>query len=45
MSKSIGISFPNQLIEQIDEKRGDIARSRFVWKIIEKEFRKKGESK
>jgi hypothetical protein len=37
-SKVIGISFPDQVLEKMEILRGDIPRSRYIWKILEKEF-------
>jgi metal-responsive CopG/Arc/MetJ family transcriptional regulator len=40
MSKVIGISFPDVLLQEIDSRRGDVSRSRYVWKILQKELNK-----
>ena len=32
---SIGISLPENVIEKIDTQRGDVARSRFILRLIE----------
>jgi hypothetical protein len=32
----IGVSLPRETITKIDEARGDISRSRFLWRIVEK---------
>lgn len=34
----VGISFPKELIEKIDSERGDISRSRFVIRGLEKAY-------
>ena len=34
----VGISFPKELLERIDEMRGDVARSRFILRMIEKYY-------
>ena len=34
----IGISFPKELIEKIDKERGDVSRSRFIQRILEKKY-------
>jgi metal-responsive CopG/Arc/MetJ family transcriptional regulator len=33
-----GLSLPNELIQKIDVERGDISRSRFLLRIIEKAY-------
>jgi len=38
-AKTIGISFPRQIIEKIEHDRGDVPRSRFIWKMLEKELK------
>lgn len=35
-SISMGISFPKKVIEKIDEERGDIPRSKYLLRIIER---------
>lgn len=35
-SRSRGLSIPIKVVEMIDEKRGDISRSRYVLRLIEK---------
>lgn len=35
---AVGISFPTKIIDQIDRDRGDISRSRFVLRMIEKVY-------
>ena len=37
---SVGISLPEELIDLIDEDRGDISRSRYLLRTIEKTFSK-----
>lgn len=36
--KPIGISFTKELLEKIDKERGDIPRSRFIQRILEKKY-------
>ena len=43
-SKSAGISIPTDLLSEIDKNRGDISRSRYIVRIIEQVYFKKGES-
>jgi hypothetical protein len=31
-----GISFPNEILRQIDAKRGDVSRSRYMLRLLEK---------
>jgi metal-responsive CopG/Arc/MetJ family transcriptional regulator len=33
-----GISFPKELLKQIDKDRGDIPRSRYITKFLEKRY-------
>jgi metal-responsive CopG/Arc/MetJ family transcriptional regulator len=35
---AIGISFTKELIAKIDKERGDIPRSRFIQRILEKKY-------
>ena len=35
---NVSVSLPESLVDIVDQKRGDISRSRFIRKIIEKEF-------
>lgn len=35
-SISVGISFPKNVIEKIDSERGDISRSKYLLRIIER---------
>jgi len=37
--KAVGISLPKELIEKIDRLRGDVPRSVFIRKLIEKQLR------
>jgi metal-responsive CopG/Arc/MetJ family transcriptional regulator len=39
MNTPIGISLPNNILEQIDDARGDITRSRFILRLIEIGFK------
>ncbi len=34
----LGISLPRQIIGQIDSERGDVPRSRYVLRILEKQY-------
>jgi hypothetical protein len=43
-SKSAGISIPTDLLSKIDTDRGDISRSRYIVRIIERLYFNKGES-
>ena len=36
MTEKIGITLPKSIIQKIDQKRGDIARSRYIRRAIEK---------
>jgi len=36
MTEKIGITLPKSILLKIDQRRGDIARSRYVWRAIEK---------
>jgi hypothetical protein len=36
-TQSAGISFPKYLLKRIDKDRGDIPRSRYIIKVLEKE--------
>lgn len=36
--KSTGISLPSELLKKIDTERGDISRSRFLLRLIEKAY-------
>jgi metal-responsive CopG/Arc/MetJ family transcriptional regulator len=35
---STGLSLPNELIEKIDSERGDVSRSRFLLRLIERAY-------
>ena len=39
--KSSGISLPVDILQKIDNERGDIPRSRYILKILEKAFRER----
>ena len=43
-SKSAGISIPRNLLSKIDKDRGDISRSRYIVRIIERVYFRKGET-
>ena len=36
MTEKIGITLPKSILQTIDQKRGDIARSRYIRRAIEK---------
>jgi len=36
---STGLSLPRDFIKKIDEERGDIPRSRFIFRLLEKIYR------
>jgi len=36
--KSTGISFPAELLKEIDDKRGDISRSKYLLRLLEKPY-------
>ena len=38
----LGISLPRQIVGQIDSDRGDVPRSRYVLRILEKQYAFKG---
>jgi metal-responsive CopG/Arc/MetJ family transcriptional regulator len=35
-SRSVSLSIEGELLEKIDEERGDVSRSRFISKLLEK---------
>ena len=35
LHKSVGMSFPTDLLERIDQERHDISRSRFILRLLE----------
>jgi metal-responsive CopG/Arc/MetJ family transcriptional regulator len=39
--KSTGLSIPAELMQKIDAERGDISRSRFVLRLIERAYQQK----
>jgi metal-responsive CopG/Arc/MetJ family transcriptional regulator len=43
MSVNITLSFPEKVIRRIDKERGDINRSKFVLRLLEKAYTKKTE--
>ena len=43
-SKSAGISLPTELLSKIDKDRGDISRSRYIVRIIERVYFRNGET-
>ena len=43
-SKSKGISIPEDLLSKIDKDRGDISRSRFIVRIMERLYIEKGDT-
>ena len=36
--RTVTISFPKPLVEELDKARGDIPRSRYLQRILEKQF-------
>jgi hypothetical protein len=44
-SIAVGISFPKKVIEKIDEERGDVSRSKYLLRIIERVFMENVEKK
>ena len=36
MTEKIGITLPKSILQKIDQKRGDIARSRYIRRAVEK---------
>jgi hypothetical protein len=43
--KSFGISFPKKVLTKIDSERGDIPRSRYLLRVLEKQSEEKEEWK
>jgi hypothetical protein len=41
-NKPTGFSLPSDLIQKIDTERGDISRSRYLLRILEKVYPEKG---
>lgn len=41
-SRITGISLPENIIKWIDKERGDITRSRYILRLIEREMRNNG---
>ena len=41
-TKGIGISLPKEFMERIDGDRGDIPRSKYVLRILEKQYTTEG---
>lgn len=41
-TKEIGISIPFDLLETIDSRRGDVARSRYIRRLLERALEKDG---
>jgi metal-responsive CopG/Arc/MetJ family transcriptional regulator len=37
--KATGISLPDELLKEIDSKRGDISRSRYMLRLLEKPYK------
>ena len=44
VTKGIGISLPTELMEKIDIDRGDVPRSRYVLRILEKQYTFEGKN-
>jgi hypothetical protein len=40
--KATGLSIPTELLYKIDTERGDVSRSRFLLRLIEKAYSKSG---
>ena len=40
-ARAVGLSLPGELLKIIDEQRGDISRSRFLLRIIQKNYKPK----
>jgi metal-responsive CopG/Arc/MetJ family transcriptional regulator len=38
-STAVGISLPREIITRIDNERGDVSRSRYVLRIVQKAYR------
>jgi metal-responsive CopG/Arc/MetJ family transcriptional regulator len=38
-SMAVGISLPREIITMIDNERGDVSRSRYVLRIVQKAYR------
>jgi metal-responsive CopG/Arc/MetJ family transcriptional regulator len=38
VTKIVGVALPEDLKKKIDEDRGDISRSKFILRIIEREY-------
>jgi metal-responsive CopG/Arc/MetJ family transcriptional regulator len=36
--KIVGISFPKSLFEELDKQRGDVPRSTYIQRLLEKQF-------
>lgn len=36
--KSVGTSLPAEMLNQIDHERGDISRSRYIFRLLEKAY-------
>jgi metal-responsive CopG/Arc/MetJ family transcriptional regulator len=45
VAKRVNISLPGNLAERIDRERGDVTRSRFVTRLLEKAYGVKKEEK
>lgn len=43
--QSTGLSLPAKLMQKIDNDRGDISRSRFLLRLIERGYKEGGERK
>jgi hypothetical protein len=39
MCKSFGTSLPAEMLKQIDNERGDISRSRYIFRLLEKAYK------
>ena len=40
-TKIVSMTFPNEMIAKIDESRGDVSRSRYILRLLEKAYSEK----
>lgn len=38
-TSAVSLTFPKEMLAKIDESRGDVSRSRYVLRLVEKAFR------
>lgn len=43
MIAKVTLSLPDKVVQDIDQDRGDVPRSRFVMRLIEKAYKQRGE--